>query len=215
MKKYLEAGEYINSNHKDIIRFVEVNTDKKKSVKENLISLYYKVRDGWRYDPYKLDFSVEGLKASDLFKRSYGYCIEKASLFAASARAIGVPSRMGFANVRNHIATDKYTEILGTDILVFHGYAEVFINDKWIKATPAFNKELCHYLNVSPLEFDGEEDSILQEYDKNGNTCMEYLKDHGTFTDIPRAQLLKELSTHYPDFFGSDRMEKEGISVTL
>ena len=60
---------------------------------------------------------------------------------------------------------DQIVEKLGSDVLVPHGYIEIYLNNKWIKATPAFNKELCAILNIHPLEFDGETDSIFQEFD--------------------------------------------------
>ena len=30
---------------------------------------------------------------------------------------------------------------MGTDLFVYHGYAELFLDGKWVKATPAFNVE--------------------------------------------------------------------------
>ena len=82
----------------------------------------------------------------------------------------------------------------GKIILVFHGAAEMFLNEKWLKMTPAFNKKLCEYLRVEPLEFDGETDSIFQEFDKSGNVFMEYLHDYGDFDDLPYELYLAELT---------------------
>ncbi len=93
-----------------------------------------------------------------------GHCIDKALLLAACARVLGIPSRLHFANVRNHIGTAKLEAMLGTDLLVFHGYTELFLEGRWVAATPAFNKELCAHLKVPPLEWDGRTDAIFQAY---------------------------------------------------
>ena len=131
------------------------------------------MRDGFQYNPNILDLRREGLKASDLLKRNRGYCVEKAVLLAAAARAVGVPSRLSFYIVKNHIATDKLEKLLKKDYLVFHGAAELYLDNKWLKTTPAFDKNLCKYLNVEPLEFDGSSDSIFQEFDKSGQCFYE------------------------------------------
>ncbi len=195
---YLVAGEFVNSDHPLVIEFTEKNTAQYSTQKEKVIALYYAVRDQFRYDPYTLDLSREAVKASSLVQRNYGYCVEKSCLFAAGARVLGIPSRMGFSNVRNHVGTSALEEILKTDVLVFHGYAELWLDDKWVKATPVFNETLCHKLNVAPLDFDGENDAIFQEYDREGGNFMEYLHDYGTFSDVPYTKFIEQLHHHYP-----------------
>jgi transglutaminase-like putative cysteine protease len=133
-----------------------------------------------------------------LLGKTRGYCVEKAVLLAASARAVGIPSRLSFYNVRNHIATERLAKVLEKDYLVFHGAAEMYLNGEWIKATPAFNKRLCDFLEVDTIEFDGTGDAIFQEFDRKGNVFMEYLHDYGTFDDMPYQMFLDELDKHYP-----------------
>ena len=77
----------------------------------------------------------------------------------------------------------------------------MFLDVKWLKTTPALNKNLCKYLGVEPLEFDGREDSIFQEYDKSGNIFMTYLHEYGDFADLPYQLYLDELRKHYPHIF--------------
>lgn len=197
-KEYLDPGEFINSDHPDVIEFTKENTSDLCGQTEKAIALYYAVRDCFRYDPYQLDLSKEAMKASSIVNRNYGYCVEKSCLFAAGARVLGIPSRMGFSNVRNHIGTSALEEILKTDVLVFHGYAEIYLNDKWVKATPVFNDTLCYKLNVASLGFDGEHDAVFQQYNKEGGQFMEYLHDYGTFSDVPYDMFMDELHRHYP-----------------
>lgn len=201
MQEYLQSTDFLNFHEKTVRDFAEKNTAGAKTEKEKAVNLYYAVRDGFQYNPYILDLRKCGLKASDLLTRTRGYCVEKAILLAASARAVGVPSRLSFYIVRNHIATEKLEKVLQKNYLVFHGAAEIFLDGQWLKTTPAFNKNLCRYLNVEPLEFDGETDSIFQEYDKSGNVFMKYLHDYGAFDDLPYQLYLDELKKHYPHIF--------------
>ncbi|QCK16785.1 transglutaminase-like domain-containing protein [Mangrovivirga cuniculi] len=198
LSKYLKPGIYIDSDHPAITNYIEKHTAGIPGIKNKITTLFYAVRDEFRYDPYQLDFSKEAIKASHLTTRNYGYCIEKSNLFTACARAMGIPARMGFANVRNHIGTEKLEKILKTNLLVFHGYSEIYLEDKWLKVTPVFNKELCDKLHVEPLDFDATGDAIFQQYNKKGSKFMEYLHNYGTFEDIPYDLLLSELARHYP-----------------
>ena len=195
---YLRPAEFINSDSVEVMRFTQNKIGNATTPIEKAVKLYYAVRDEFIYNPFDINLNREALKASSLLKRNHGYCVEKACLLGACARAAGIPSRLGFAKVRNHIGTDKLEQILKTNVLVFHGYTEFFLNDKWVKATPAFNKELCVKLNVEPLEFNGLEDSIFQSFNQEGNQYMEYLHDYGNFDDVPYELFISELKAHYP-----------------
>lgn len=201
MRQYLEPGYYIDSKHPDVIAFAKKHVREIKDPIEQALALYLGVRDGWRYDPHQVDLRPEAMKASAILQRDHGYCGEKATVLAAAARVMGIPSRLGFANVTNHIGTEKLEKRLGTNVLVFHGYTDLYLKGQWVKATPAFNKELCERLGVAVLEFNGREDSIFQEYDKGGGRFMEYLVDHGTFADVPYHQFVQAMLDHYPHLF--------------
>lgn len=203
LELYLQATFFVDSDQPDIQRFVKniigAEIDKQKIA----IKLYNAVRDGWRYNPYNIDLKHKAMKASSLFNRETkrGYCIEKACLLNACLRVAGIPSRFRFFDVKNHIGVEKLIQILKTDVLVFHACCEIYLNGKWIKATPAFNKELCEHLGVAPLEFDGENDSIFQQYDTDGGLFMDYLKDYGTFHDVPHDMFIMLLHQNYAHFF--------------
>ncbi len=215
MEEYLKPTEFLDFDNSDVREFAERNSDAKKSATENAVSLYYAVRDGFTYNPYTLDLRRTGLRASNLVGRKSGYCIEKAILLAASARAVGVPSRLSFYNVKNHIATERIEKILGTNVLVFHGAAELFVNGKWLKTTPAFNKRLCEKLNVAPLEFDGTCDSIFQQFDESGAVFMDYLHEYGDFADFPYELALSEMRKNYPHIFRSEKYTKVPLVYQL
>ena len=202
---YLEPTFFIESNHPDIKRFVKNTIGNEVDKTKIAIKLYYAVRDGWRYNPYNIDLHYKAMKASSIFNRQNkeAYCIEKACLLAACLRAANIPARLCFFDVRNHIGVEKLVEILHTDVLVFHACTDIYLDGEWWKATPAFNKELCDYLGVAPLEFDGKHDSIFQQYDKNGGEFMEYLKDYGSFHDVPHDMFVMLLHKYYAHFFNA------------
>ena len=165
---------------------------------EAAVRLYYAVRDGLRYDPLSVELSPDGLVASNVLARGRGYCVAKAGVLAATARAIGIPSRLGFADVRNHLATPRLLEMMGTDVFYYHGYTELRLEGHWVKATPAFNVELCERFGVEPLDFDGRNDFVFHPYDTGGRRHMEYVNDRGTRDDMPIEELREAMARFYP-----------------
>ena len=204
-ERYLLPTSMIDSNHK---RIVEYAKDHIRHVEEDpikkAVKLYYAVRDEIWYDPYYPFYLPEHYRASNVLKSGRGFCVSKASLLCALGRSCGIPSRVGFGTVRNHLATQKVLEYIGSDLFVYHGFTEFFLEGKWVKATPTFNKELCHKQNVEPLEFNGREDSIFHAFNTEKKQFMEYVKFHGTFSDIPIDRILSAWEKAY----GKDRVTK-------
>jgi transglutaminase-like putative cysteine protease len=194
---YLRPTKIIDSDHPDIIAFAEEKRGDAKGPVEQAVRLYYAVRDGVWYDPYVPFYLPEHYRASNILRSGRGFCIPKASLLCAVGRASGIPSRPGFADVRNHLATRQLLEFMGCDIFVYHAFVEFFLEGKWVKATPAFNKELCLRHNVTPLEFNGREDSIFQPYNSENRKFMEYILFHGSFADIPVANIVGAFEKTY------------------
>ncbi len=164
---------------------------------EKAVSLYYAVRDDFRYDPYRLDLTPHGMQPERVLENGYGWCVPKAALLSACCRAVGVPARLGFADVRNHLTTPKLREKMRTDVFAWHGFSEILLEGRWVKATPAFNRELCEKSGLTPLEFNGREDSIFHEFD-GGRQHMQYLRMHGSFDDIPLERMLAGYREVYP-----------------
>lgn len=200
MNNYLQATDFIDSDNSEVISFAQQAIGKTTDPKEQAIKLYYAVRDEFRYDPYRIQFTPNGLKASAVIKQGYGYCVSKAVLLAAAGRAVGIPTRLGFADVKNHLSSEKLKQVMQSDVFSWHGYTEFYLDNKWVKATPAFNKLLCDKTGIKPLEFDGENDSIFHEFDQAGNKHMEYLKDHGPFDDLPFDKIAEAYKKQYPMF---------------
>ena len=212
MEEYLNPTYYIDSDHPTVAAFANQNSGSGVTRIEKAVQLYYAVRDGIRYNPYSMEPGKESMKASSVLDRGQGYCVAKAVLLAACARSQKIPARLGFADVNNHLNTKRLKELMGTDVFVYHGYTELFLNNKWVKATPAFNLELCNNFNVKPLEFDGTKDSIFHPFDKSGNKHMEYVKDHGLFADLPWETILADMKKSYPLYFEDLERRLENFS---
>lgn len=210
MNEYLSPTHFIDSNNASVIDFANSRTSATKTPTEKAIDLYYAVRDEILYSPYHIVLNPAQISASKTLQRKEGYCIEKSLLLAAAGRVHGIPSRLGFSIVQNHISTEKFRKMLRTDKFVFHGYNEFLLNDKWVKCTPAFNKTLCEKFHVPALDFDGVHDSVFQQFTPEGNQYMEYLHDYGQFADFPYQLFVSELKIHYPHLF----KQGEAISIT-
>ncbi|MBE01736.1 transglutaminase family protein [Marinobacter lutaoensis] len=178
-------------------------------------ALYLAVRDGIRYNPYVFHTDPATFKASHALAQGETYCIPKAVLLGAAARAIGIPSRLGLADVRNHLSSPKLIEWLRSDIFRMHGYIELYLNGRWVKATPAFNADLCHKMKVAPLAFDGVHDSLFQEYTEDGQAHMEYIADHGTFDDLPYAFIVSGVRAAYGHLFPPEGESRQPASASL
>jgi transglutaminase-like putative cysteine protease len=202
MNNYLQETPEFDFSHPDIqslIKNIKPGSDKKRS-----IELYYAIRDGIRYNPYTFVDGKRALKASYAATNNDAYCIPKSTLMVAACRAIGIPARLGLANVRNHLASKKLLDFLKSDLFVMHGYAEIKIENKWVKCTPVFNKEMCDRFGVPPLEFDGENDSIFHSFGNGRSSNMEYIKDHGSFANVPVDFIFKGWEMEYPHILFSD-----------
>lgn len=209
MNEYLSPTHFIDSDNLTVIDFANSRTSAAKNPTEKAIDLYYAVRDEILYSPYHIVLDPKKISASQTLARKEGYCIEKSLLLAAAGRVHGIPSRLGFSIVQNHISTEKFRKMLRSDKFVFHGYNEFLLNDKWVKCTPAFNQSLCEKFHVPALDFDGVHDSVFQQFTPEGEQYMEYLHDYGQFADFPYELFVSELKIHYPHLFNKD----EAISI--
>ena len=198
----LKATAIIDSDHPDVIAYARDTVAGAENPLKQAVKLYYAVRDGILYDPYSPFYLPEHYMASNILKNGRGYCVGKASLLSALGRSCGIPTQIGFATVRSHLATKQLIDFLGSDLFVWHGFTEFYLEGKWVKATPAFNRELCERHKVVPLDFNGREDSIFQAYNMEKKKYIEYVTDHGTFTDLPLDIILQG----WEEVYGKERV---------
>lgn len=187
----------IDSDHPAVIAFARQHAQG-ADPRARAVALVLAVRDGFRYDPYKADLSPAGMRASTVLAQGYGWCVPKAVLLAAVCRAAGIPARLGFADVRNHLSTERMRKNMETEVFYWHGYTDIWLAGAWRKATPAFNLSLCQKFGLLALDFDGHTDSIYHPFDATGKRHMEYLAQRGSFDDLPLAEIMVDFRRHYP-----------------
>lgn len=204
---YTKATYFIDYEHPTMQQLVEPY--KGLSEREKIKQYYIKVRDGWRYNPFDISIEKTHYRSSNIAQKKAGHCIDKAILYVSGLRALGVPARIHLAKVSNHIATERLEATLGTNELAPHGLVGVYHEGQWVKCSPAFNKELCDMYHVDALDFDGTQDSVMQEYNRDQEKFMSYLEDYGHFEDLPYDQIIHIFKSNYPEVY--QRWIKGGI----
>lgn len=183
-----------------------VDCDDERSV---AVALFTAVRDSIRYNPYGVSTDPENFRASAIAGSESNWCVPKAVLYTATLRRVGIPARLAFADVRNHLSSEKLTEAMGTDVFAWHGFTEVHLAGRWLKASTAFNIELCERFGVKVLDFDGTTDALMHPYDTTGHRHMEYVRQRGSFTDLPLEQILATFAEVYPWAMGQRHRDEE------
>lgn len=209
-------SRFIDSDHPDLVGYAEkvcadagATTDREKAV-----ALFLAVRDGWRYDPYDVSYNEDDYRASAILKTSANWCVPKSVLLTALCRASGIPAAVGFADVKNHLQSEKLLEQMGTDLFVYHGYSLMWIDGKWRKASSAFNKELCERFGTKVLEFDGASDALMHSYDEAGNRHMEYVNYRGDLVELPLSDIFEAFDEVYGDRFkGADHQRDDAFDA--
>ncbi|MFO7640283.1 MAG: transglutaminase-like domain-containing protein [Candidatus Competibacteraceae bacterium] len=202
---YLQPTVMIDSRHPAVLAFARQATPLcRTDPAERAVSLFYAVRDKIRYDPYVAFYRPEHYRASATLALGRGFCVGKAVLLCALGRAAGIASRLGFADLRNHLAPRQLLDTLGSDLFVYHGYTEFWLHGRWVKATPAFNAELFLRQGAAPVDFDGRKDAVLPARTDDGQRFIEYLRDHGPQADVPVEAIVAAWRRTY----GNERVEK-------
>ena len=191
MEKYLASTYTIDCAEPSIKKKATELTKGRQTEIDKAKAIFYFVRDQIKYNPKGGIAPLEEYRASATLKRGDGYCVQKAVLLAALARAAGIPTRLGFVNLRNHLLSkDIIDGLRGDNVMKYHGYALLYLNGKWIKATPSFDIELCREHKFIPVEFDGTKDAIFHRYNQEGNLHMEYIHNHGIYDEVPWEEIL-------------------------
>jgi transglutaminase-like putative cysteine protease len=189
----LAPTEAINADHEKVKHTAAEITDPFRDEREKARALFYFVRDQIHYNVYMVSTRFEDFVASTVLERAKGYCVQKAVLLAALARAAGIPSRLVFARIRNHRVPEELTRQTGVDFFPSHGYTQLFLGGRWIHVTPAFDGTLCEVNGVPAVEFDGVHDASLAPRDLAGKPYVEYLEKYDPQVDLPFQWLRSKL----------------------
>src|SRR5215467_13272262 len=214
LERYMASDEFIDSGDAALREFARKASAGASDGVSRAVKLYYAVRDEILYDPYYGGEEQKYFRASDCLRTKRGFCIPKAALLAAAARSVGIPARVGYADVRNHLSTKKLLDLMGCDIFIWHSFTELFLEGRWVKATPAFNLSLCQRFGVHPLEFDGRHDSLFHEFDQAGRKHMEYVRERGNYPDVPYEAIVADFKKTYPRWMTLVTQGKRGEFAT-
>ena len=198
MDEYLAVTEYLDSDHPSIRNKALELTEGIRGKLEQAVALFRYVRDGV---PYRIIYEIPGrdyFKASVTLARGEGFCMPKSILLATFARAIEIPSRLHFADIRNRILPPTTTERLRTDVMAYHTYVEMLLGGRWVKATPSFDLKFCEKFDLVPVEFDGTHDAMLHHLDRQGRSHIEYTADYGVRADFPLEEVVAAFRRTYP-----------------
>jgi transglutaminase-like putative cysteine protease len=202
LDQYLRPGRYLDSDAPQVADFARDAAACARTDVERAQRLFRAVRDGIRYDLY-IDYAdPANYRASSVVDAQRGFCVGKAALLAAACRAVGIPARVGYADVRNHMTSPRLYALIKTDVFIWHSYAEISLAGRWLKATPAFDLALCERVGLAPLDFDGRADSLFHPFDRAGRRHMEYLNDRGSFADVPFETMQADFRAYYPGLVG-------------
>jgi len=196
--RWLEPTWFIDSDSEEVAAFADAAVGEASDPVEIARNLFYAVRDGIRYDPYATAAEPAAYRASSVARSKRNWCIPKSVLFVAAARYKGIPARLGFADVRNHLSSEKLSASMATDVFAWHGYAELLLNGQWRKLSTAFNIELCEKFGTRVLEFDPDHDTLMHPFDAYGRKHMEYIRERGSYDDLPLSQIFETFLEVYP-----------------
>ena len=185
MDIYLRSTSTIDCDNTLVMEKAQELVKDQKEIPNKAKCLFYFVRDEIKYNLYVPNDKPEHYRASRILQEKEGFCIQKAVLLTALSRAVGIPARIHLAAIRNHLVPDKLKQLMGGNLFPTHGYSDLYVEEKWIKAAPTFDLGLCQKNRFTIVEFDGKHDAILPAYNLDGKPHMEYVKDRGHYDDLP------------------------------
>lgn len=198
--RYLAPTPFLDSDHPRVAAWARAACAQATDPTGQAVRLFRAVRDGIRYT-VRVDFTdPDAYRASSTLARGDGFCVPKSVLLAAAARAVGIPARLHFADLRNRLVPDDLRALMGTDLFVYHGYVELHLGGRWRKATPSFDQDTCERQGIVPVDFDGRRDALLHPTDAGGRPQFEYVADLGTRDDLPFDAILRRLAEVYPRY---------------
>ena len=203
LERYLKPTSTIDSDNASVKGKAWELTKGQEDPADKARSLFYFVRDQIKYNMYVPFHLIEHYKASTILQKGEGYCVQKAVLMTALARAIDIPARLGFADIVNHLLPGKFLEIHGTNLLVYHGFSELYLDDTWIRVTPIFDLEMCRKHRIIPVDFDGKNDARFHPVNEEGRQHIEYVRYHGSFEDLPLDEMLNARQEAMGEYYQS------------
>lgn len=203
MKEHLEPTPSVESAHPSVVGLARRLCGEGSGPGEKARRIFIYAREEIRYDPFSPFYLMDHYRASAVIERGGGYCVQKAVVLAALARASGIPARLVYADIINHMSSGKMREVMETSLFVFHGYVEMFLDGRWLGAAPTFEKKLCDQKGYPLVEFDGRSGAVQPAVDGKGRRFFEYVRRHGSYGDVPLPAILKS----WEETYGRDKLD--------
>ena len=196
---YLKPTGYFDFDNPAVAAFARTASAGAETPIARAVKLFYAIRDDIRYDPYTMSGEPADYRASHVLATGAAFCVPKANLMVACARALGIHAGLGLSDVTNHLCTDRLRRLMGGhSLFINHGYAVLHLDGRWVKAAPTFNIGLCRKFDVVPTEFDGTGDSLFQEFDRLGRKHMEYVANRGVWSDFDPVRVIGDFRALLP-----------------
>ncbi len=196
MDRFLEHTPYIDCDAEPVKEKARVIVRGLTAQRKKAIEIFYAVRDGIKYTLYGKRSLPEHFRASFILSAGEGYCVQKAILLVALARAVSIPARLRLAAIRSHLVPKEMLEKRGTNLFPYHGYTDLYIEGSWVKAAPTFDIKSCVDAGLRPVDFDGEHDALLPSTTLDGRPHIEYVEDRGFFEEVPFDAIMKASLMH-------------------
>jgi len=151
-------------------------------------ALFDYVRDEIVYNFAPLLATRSDWRASATLARGDGFCQQKALLLAALARAVGIPSQIGFQHLKDYkLLETRYVSVLPDGVIPFHGLNALYLNGRWIWADATLDAGLSERRGYRLVEFRADEDMLLPATDLAGRPHFDFLAEFGPYPDLPVA----------------------------
>ena len=200
LQRYLQPTRLIDSTHPDVAAKAESLRAGAGSAEETVRHLFYFIRDEVRY-AFRVKYREEAFFASNILKKRFGFCTQKAILFCALARSCGIPAGIHFYDIVDHTLSDKFVEVLQTNVLYHHGIAVLHLNGAWRQYDATLDIHLVKSKGLQPVEFAADTDCLMEAETPAGGKHVEYIRDYGMVADVSTEDIKAWFREGYPHLF--------------
>ncbi|MBI3203030.1 MAG: transglutaminase family protein [Myxococcales bacterium] len=158
--------------------------------------LFRFVRDELRYE-FRAKLTRDEYRASLVLEDGKGFCVQKAVLLSALARAVDVPAALVLCDLRDRSLSPKLTAALGTDTMFYHGLNAFYLGGRWLLADASLSPDVVDRKGYRTVEFDGSANALLAASRLDGSPHAEYLRFHGLFDDLPFDRMMEAFMMAY------------------
>lgn len=194
----LAATPFVESAHPEVARTAVSVAGAELDLSARARSLFQFVRDEVRYE-FMAKLEPEQYRASSVLSMRAGFCVQKAVLLAALARAAQIPCVIVLSDLRDRTLPKDIVEAMGTDVMHDHGLNAFHLGGAWRLADASLSPDIVQRKRYRPVNFDGATHALLAPTTLDGMPHAEYLTFHGAFADLPFERLIADFRAAYQE----------------